>query len=138
MAQKKWQKRSVIAVILFTLLTGGIYGIYFIYTTTNDLNELTDDYRLRPGWTLLFGLITCGLYMFYWWYRINDLVMAAQAQALRPYRSDNRLLFIVLRIFGLSVINMAILQADLNDVYEHLNTEVSGLNTTGDDEWSDY
>ena len=76
--------------------------------------------------------------MFYWWYRINDLVMAAQAQALRPYRSDNRLLFIVLRIFGLSVINMAILQADLNDVYEHLNIEVSGLNTTGDDEWSDY
>lgn len=138
MAQKKWQKRSVIAVILFTLLTGGIYGIYFIYTTTKDLNELTDDYRLRPGWTLLFGLITCGLYMFYWWYRINDLVMAAQVQALRPYRSDNRLLFIVLRIFGLSVINMAILQADLNDVYEHLNIEVSGLNTTGDDEWSDY
>lgn len=138
MMKNDWQKRSVIAVILFTLLTGGIYGIYWIYTTNRDLNDLTGDYRLKPGWTLFFGLITCGLYMFYWWYRINDLVMAAQERALRPYRSDKKLLFIVLRIFGLAVINMAILQSDLNDVYDHLNQGVTDMNTQGDDEWSDY
>lgn len=133
------QRRSVIAVILLTLITGGIYGIYWIYVTTRDLNEFTGDYCIKPGWTLLFGLLTCGLYMFYWWYKINDLVMAAQKKTQRPFRSDNKLLFIVLRIFGLAVINMAIVQSDLNDIYYNFTPAKTPANQIeDDDEWSDY
>ncbi|BCA85625.1 hypothetical protein EsVE80_11480 [Enterococcus saigonensis] len=132
-------RRSVIAVILFTLITGGIYGVYWIYITTRDLNEFTGDYRIKPGWTLLFGLLTCGLYMFYWWYKINDLIMAAQIKAQRPFRSDNKLLFVVLRIFGLAIINMAIVQSDLNDIYTNLHLAQTPQNEIeDDDEWSDY
>lgn len=105
-----------------------------MYQTTRDLNEYTNDYRLSPGTVILLTIITCGIYGIYWWYRINDLFIKAQQKVGYKVYNDNKVLFIVLSLFGLNIVNMAILQSDLNLLWRTDTTEPE----TKDDDWTDY
>ena len=55
---------------------------------------------------------------------------------------DNKILYLVLAIFGLSIVNMAILQSDLNQIYltdDQTPTTPNNFSSNHtDDEWTDY
>ena len=47
----------------------GIYGLYWIYKLTEDVNTLKGDPNATSGGiVILLGIITCGIYMWYWLY----------------------------------------------------------------------
>ena len=122
------KKKSILMVILLTIITCGIYSLFWLYQTTQDLTEYSEDYRLTPGMSVLLTIITCGLYQIYWWYRIAGIF---------PRINDNKVLFVVLAIFGLDIINMAILQSDMNQVWE--SADFASQSVTQDtDDWTDY
>ncbi|MGX7164357.1 DUF4234 domain-containing protein [Enterococcus massiliensis] len=128
------KQRSILSVIVLSIITCGIYFFVWMYQTTRDLNEYTNDYRLSPGTVILLTVITCGIYGIYWWYRINDLFIKAQQKVGYKVYNDNKVLFIVLSLFGLNIVNMAILQSDLNLLWRTDTTEPE----TKDDDWTDY
>ncbi|MGX7132478.1 DUF4234 domain-containing protein [Enterococcus songbeiensis] len=128
------KQRSILSVIVLSIITCGIYFFVWMYQTTRDLNEYTNDYRLSPGTVILLTIITCGIYGIYWWYRINDLFIKAQQKVGYKVYNDNKVLFIVLSLFGLNIVNMAILQSDLNLLWRTDTTEPE----TKDDDWTDY
>lgn len=138
--------RSVLLVIVLSIITCGIYSFVWMYQVTSELNEYTEDYRLNPSLVIVLTIITCGLYQFYWWYRINELMMRAQYQTGYSAPTDNKILFILLTLFGLSVINMAILQSDLNRLWEQAliadiekqNDHSQATYSASNDEWTDY
>lgn len=147
MYQTRFQQRSVLSVILLTLITCGIYEFYWIYKTTEDLGDYTGDHRFNPGMAVLFTIITCGLYSFYWWYQMAQLETRAQQMNGRVVVGDNKILYLVLAIFSLSIVNMAILQSDLNAIYasdDQLppttpNNFTSSTTTNSDDEnWTEF
>ncbi|MCU7699668.1 DUF4234 domain-containing protein [Enterococcus gallinarum] len=72
------QEKVHLMVILLTIITCGIYSLFWLYQTTQDLTEYSEDYRLTPGMSVLLTIITCGLYQIYWWYRIADIFITAQ------------------------------------------------------------
>ncbi|KAF1302867.1 DUF4234 domain-containing protein [Enterococcus saccharolyticus] len=136
--------RSVLLIIVLSIITCGIYPFIWMYQVTSELNEYTEDYHLNPSLVIVLTLLTCGLYQFYWWYRINELMMRAQYQTGYSMPTDNKLLFILLTFFGLALINMAILQSDLNRLWDQAmraDAEVNNqppIDSTSNDEWTDY
>ena len=67
--------RNLITVILFSLITAGIYGLYFIHQTAHDINiackEDGKETSGALGFTIL-SLITGGLYSIIWSFNINN------------------------------------------------------------------
>ena len=104
------KNRNIALCIIFSIITCGIYGIYWFICLTNDLNSLTsDDYQTSGGVAFLLTLITCGIYGFYWAYK-----MGSKVDTLKP-NSNHTILFLVLQIFGLAIVNYCIMQSAINE-----------------------
>ena len=81
------EDRGVIKFWVFTILTVGIYGIYFWWHVCKDLNtacgytEETDNDR-TPNYIVvcLLGLITIGIYIIYWKYKQGNRMRNAGYQ----------------------------------------------------------
>lgn len=126
--------KSVPVTILLCLVTCGIYPLYWMYDTTRQLNEYTDDFSISPAAVVVLTLITCGLYQFYWWYKIGVMYVEAQQISNFNYITDNKLLYIVFAIFGLVIVSVAILQSDLNNLW----LTVADRSYSDNDDFSDF
>jgi hypothetical protein len=69
------KKRSLVVVILLSIITFGIYGLYFIHKLAKDMNTICEgDGKHTRGLLFLFfiGLITGGIYDLIWLYGLGD------------------------------------------------------------------
>ena len=107
------QKRSVGIVILLSILTCGIYYLYWTYSITNDVNEYLQDNDTSGGMVLLFSIITCGIYSIYWYYKMGKRISYCQEKA-QIRVSDDSVLLLILSIFQLHIVGAAIVQSNLN------------------------
>jgi len=104
------QERSIAWSIVWSILTCGIYGLYWMYKLNDELNQLTDDTSAAGGGTVIvLTIVTCGIYGLYWFYKMGDKV-----DALKGTSSNNNILFMVLAFFQLSIVNYAIMQDTIN------------------------
>ncbi len=113
------KQRNPALVIIFSIITCGIYELYWFVTTTNEVqNKLKapDGSVSSGGKSLLFMIITCGIYTFYWWYKMGQ----RQGQLGKEYgvdAPDNSTIYLILCFIGIgAVINMVLLQSSLNKV----------------------
>lgn len=110
------QQRSVALGIVFTVLTCGIYGIYWYICLTDDANQLCGRADTSGGMVFLFTLITCGFYSIYWAYRMGEKINDAKRQRGMPEDPTLKILYLVLSILGLSVITWALVQNEANQM----------------------
>ena len=111
------QKRSIVTCILLSIVTCGIYGIFWYISLTDDVRVVSGDTRLSGGKCFLLTIITCGIYGFYWAYLMGKGMMQAKAnKGLTP--DDNSVLYVILQIFGLSIVTYCLVQNDLNTFAE--------------------
>lgn len=111
-----YQQRSIPNVIIFTIITCGIYMFYWIYVTTKDLNTYLEVSDMDPALELLI-CIFCSPYIFYWFYKYGQRVSDAHIKAQIPVASDDAIVCLILAIFGLGVVSMAIMQGNLNKAW---------------------
>ena len=112
----KITKREIALSIIFTIITCGIYGIYWFICLTNEVKAAAKDDKLASGGlAFLFTLLTCGIYEIYWAYKMGELMKEAQKNNNLEVK-DNSVLYLILDIFGLSIINYALIQNDLNEM----------------------
>lgn len=105
-------KRNVGMVFLCTVVTCGLYGIYWLYKTLVELNEdlLSNN---NPVLDIILSFVTCGIYGIYLFYRIAKDVHSAQMK--RGILSDDKsIICLILNIFGLGIISILIIQGELN------------------------
>ena len=109
------QKRNIALAILFSILTCGIYGIYWFIKLNDDFNQLSDAYNRPSGaLTFLFTLVTCGIYGLYWSYKIG-------ADTEKMKNNENSfsalgLIYLLLWLFGLGIVVYALVQSDINEM----------------------
>lgn len=124
------KQRSLLAVILLSLITCGIYGIFFWYGYCNDINKVCEgDGQESPNFiiVMLLSMITCGIYGMVWYYKQGN-----RLQAIAPkyglYFQENGTSVLLWLLFGSllcgigSFIGMHILIKNLNaigNVYNH-------------------
>lgn len=103
------KNRDIGLCIVFSIITCGIYSIYWLICLNDDMNTIAkDDFQTSSGIVLLLTLVTCGIYGWYWSYR-----MGQKMDMLKP-AGNHAILFIVLQILGLNIINYCIMQGEIN------------------------
>lgn len=69
--------RSLGKLILLSLITFGIYGIYFEYTFARDMNIVCEGIGKRTRGVLeqiIFGILTMGIYNIVWLYGVGERI----------------------------------------------------------------
>ena len=108
------QKRDIIKALILSIVTCGIYGIYWFICLTNDANTAADEPGTSGGTAFLLGIVTCGIYLIYWNYKMGKKLYVAQIKHDVEHPTDNSILYLVLAIFGLSIVNYCLMQDELN------------------------
>jgi len=105
--------RSIVSAIVFTVLTCGIYGIYWFIKLTEDANAVSGETKPSGGVAFLLSIVTCGIYTFIWLYKQGEKIAKGGANKNVPI--DNKgVLYIALTVFGLSIVSYCLMQSDLN------------------------
>ena len=61
--------RSIVVSIILSIVTCGIYGIYWFVKLNDELNAAAGKQNATSGGVaVLLTLVTCGIYGFYWAY----------------------------------------------------------------------
>lgn len=114
-------KRSIGVAILLSIITCGIYGIYWFVVVTDDTNRsLNDANGTSGGVAVLLSIVTCGIYGLYWAYKQGEKLDAAKNMRGMP-SSNSGILYLVLDIFGLGIISIALMQDSLNKISDYDN-----------------
>lgn len=104
------KRRSIVTAILLSLVTCGIYGIYWFVCLTNDMNKASgNENDTRGGIAYLLGIVTCGIYTIYWAYR-----MGVKRDQLAGEKGSSGILYLVLSLFGLVIVAYCLAQDALN------------------------
>ena len=108
------RNRSIVSCILLSIITCGIYGWYWLACLANDVNTASGrTNETSGGMVVLLSIITCNIYHIYWMYKAGEKI--DQARQMRGLPSQNNgLVYLLLTLFGLSVIARALLQNELN------------------------
>ncbi len=109
------RQRSIGICILLTIITCGIYGIYWFIVLTDDANAASGQPNATSGGVaFLLTLVTCGIYGYYWAYKMGEKINQAKAQRGLPADSSLSIIYLLLQIFGLGIIGWALMQDNLN------------------------
>ena len=59
--------------IIFTLITCGIYGIYWMIKLNDEVNIVSGEPQATSGGIVfLLTIVTCGIYGLYWLYKMGE------------------------------------------------------------------
>jgi hypothetical protein len=97
-------KRSVVAVILLTIFTLGIYGLIWQVKTKNEMNRVGA--QIPSAWLLVVGLILFPLAIYWMW------KFAGGVEHVTRGKQTQVIAFILMFVLGL--IGIAIIQSELN------------------------
>ena len=118
-------KRDLVLNIILTIVTCGLWGIVWEVQIADDIKLLTGEEGLVSGIVLvLLSLVTCGIYFIFWVYNAWNKLELVKAGYGLPTESKG-LVYVVLSIFGFSIVALALMQNDLNTVAD-INLNKSG------------
>lgn len=109
------QKRNIAVCIILSIVTCGIYGIYWFICLNNDTNTASNTFGTSGGMAFLLTLVTCNIYGIYWSYKQGEKIDAAKMN--RGILSSNSgVLYLILTLFGFSIVAWALMQNELNQL----------------------
>ncbi len=105
------RRRSIALAVIFTIITFGIYGIYWMIRINDEVNQLANEPEATSGGLVfLFSLITFGIYSFYWLYKMGERCDAIRGE----WNGSRSILYLVLGLVGFSIISYALIQDTIN------------------------
>ena len=109
--------RSIVLGIIFSLLTCGLYSLYWQYKQMVTLNGWLGrtDYRF---WLWFFlSILTCGIFALYYEYKMAKGINEVQANNSLTVNTDLAVICVLLAIFGIGIASLAIQQSEINNFY---------------------
>lgn len=108
------KNRSIALCIVLSIITCGIYGIYWMYVLNEEINSLSGEPNATGGGlVILFTLITCGIYSWYWLYKMGERSDTIKQNMGMP-ASSSAVLYLIFGIFGLGIVAYALMQDTIN------------------------
>ena len=111
------ESRNIGICVLLSIVTCGIYGIIWFIYMVDDLNKVSDSSpdEMSGGMVFLLSLVTCGIYSCFWFYKAADKVNVLKRKQGLPMDTSLNVLYLLLGIFGLSIVNYCLIQNELNN-----------------------
>ena len=108
------QAREIATAIILSIVTCGIYGIYWFIKMVDDVNRVSNDQNaFSGGITFLLNLVTCGIYGVYWYYQAGKKMNYAKHVRNMPQTENAEILYLVIALVA-PIVNMCLIQSDLN------------------------
>ena len=105
--------RNPFVVYILTMVTCGIYGIFWIYKTSEELNAALGREDFNPTMEVVLGMVTCGLWILWWDWRASEASVEIQQNFGVEPKFDAPIAFIITWfLFGVGV------QMNLNNAWE--------------------
>ncbi len=103
--------RSIPVCIILTLITFGIYGIYWFIKLTDETNALAPNNATTSGGkAFLLTIVTLGIYGIYWNYKLG-----AKVDEMNGISNGNTgLLYLIISLLGGGLISSCLAQNVLN------------------------
>ena len=96
------QQRSLVTYILLTIVTCGIYSIYFWYKYAEDMNKVCEgDGETTTNYivVLLLNVVTCGIYSFFWYFKLGNRLQTNAPRYSQNFQ-ENGTTILMWMIFG--------------------------------------
>ena len=108
--------RNIVLAIILSIVTCGIYGIYWFIVMTDESNVVSGETNGTSGiLSFVFTLLTCGIYGLYWYYKMGQkMTKAGQLRGINI--ADNSIIYLLLGLFGFGIVCYALIQNDLNKI----------------------
>ncbi|MBO6195098.1 MAG: DUF4234 domain-containing protein [Bacilli bacterium] len=108
------KKRDIAISIILTIVTCGIYGLYWCACLNDELkHEAKEDGFTSGGMVVLLSIVTCGIYTIYWSYKMGEFVNKTKKN------TDNTgILYLILSLIGFDIVVYALIQNELNKKIE--------------------
>jgi len=102
--------------IVLSLITFGIYPLFWIVGLANDF-AAKNNQPAQGGKVILLTLITFGIYFLVWNYKMGNSIEEAGGK-------NEGTVYLVLSIFGLSLISLALMQLQENQICDDEKVKV--------------
>lgn len=111
--------RSIALSIVLSIVTCGIYSIYWFVVLTDEINREKMEYagELSGIACFLLALITCNIYGIYWAYKTGEKLDTIKAERGVPTGRDSNILYLILELLGFNVIVLALAQNEMNKLH---------------------
>lgn len=141
--------------LLFSILTCGIYSIFFFYYLIEDLNtvcepvEGADENQKSPNYilVLILGILTCGIYTLFWLYKQGNRIQSTG----RKYGldiSENGTTLLLWPLLGIlvcgvgsfigSLVSYYYFITNINKLCKAYNRRLDGMDAQGMDSYRNY
>ena len=115
--KNKMKKRNIALCVIFSIVTLGIYGLYWFVQITNDVNELANpEKKTSGGVSFLLTLITCNIYGIYWAYKMGGLLDKAQTDRGMP--AQNRAVVYLILELVIAPVGWILMQNTINSMID--------------------
>ncbi len=102
--------RNIVLAVVLTIVTCGLYGIYWMISINNEVNTLAGEPAATSGgMVFLLSLITCDIYGLYWMYKMGE-----RCDRIKGQNGSSNILYLVLAIFGLGIVSYCLMQDTVN------------------------
>lgn len=109
-----YQQRNVVVSVILTIITCGLYGIYWYAMINDESLQTTKQYGTSGIVVILLTLITCGIYSIYWGYKIGERLDREKVNRGIYTSNNSAILYLILNLFSLDIITWILVQSDLN------------------------
>ncbi|WP_300711718.1 DUF4234 domain-containing protein [uncultured Brachyspira sp.] len=118
---KRGTVRSIPMLILLSIVTCGIYYLYWIYKTTDEIKNFMEREDINPTLELILVLVTGNIYGIYWYYKYSKTVYSEMtAKAGINNSEDSTVLLVVLGVL-FPIAAGAIMQDKLNTIWKSID-----------------
>lgn len=107
------KQRNIAVCIILSIVTCGIYGLYWLACLNNDTNTASNTFGTSGGMVVLLTIVTCNIYGIYWAFKQGEKIDAAKASRGIP-SSNSGILYLILSLFGLGIVGWALMQNEIN------------------------
>ncbi len=105
------KNRSIPVCVILSLITFGIYAIYWFVVMTNESNELAPENATTSGAkAFLLCIVTLGIYAIYWNYKLGCKVDEMKGVT----NGSTGILYLIISLIGFSIINSCLAQSEIN------------------------
>jgi len=105
---------SIPLYLILTLLTCGIFNLYWNYLQMEACNSLLKRVEFRFGYWILFTLLTCGIYHIFYQYKMGAAIVELQRDYNKVVFDSLPVISVIVTVLGLSIVVDCIHQHEIN------------------------
>jgi hypothetical protein len=126
---QKIERHDITLRILFTFLTCGLYGLYWMAQVTNDVHAVSGKPQCAGGGkAVLFSVLTCSIYMYYWIYKIGgELVEARYRMGLALDVVEKKIyrnVIVIMTLVSIGISGLQIVLQSFDEEYAKMNPDL--------------